>query len=161
MVPSELAGRRAGGPDARRDTWRLPLTHTHEQAHTLSAHRACLSRWEPSLISQDLACRGANVTQAVTAAQEYPISRRLVRTRSKEIAVVVTDSSSSSPSVLSVLPCSWRHRTARWWSSRGISCGMTSRSTSSGRLVCCRTTPSWRRRTSRCRSRSPCSNRAR
>lgn len=38
---------------------------------------------------------------------------------------------------------------------------MTSRSTSSGRLVCCRTTPSWRRKTSRCRSRSRGSSRAR
>lgn len=53
------------------------------------------------------------------------------------------------------------YSTTRWWSSKGTNCVMTSRSTSYWRLVCCRITPSWRKRTSHCRSRSPCSNRAR
>lgn len=52
-------------------------------------------------------------------------------------------------------------RSIRTWSFSGAASGMTSRSTSSGRPACCRTTRSWRRRTSACRSRCLCSGRTR
>lgn len=52
-------------------------------------------------------------------------------------------------------------RSTRMWSSSVAVCGMTSRSTSSGRRACYRITRSSRRRTSACRSRCQCSGRTR
>ena len=52
-------------------------------------------------------------------------------------------------------------RATRGMSWRGCGSGMTSRSTSSGRRGCCRTTQRWRRRTSPCRSSCPCWSRPR
>lgn len=52
-------------------------------------------------------------------------------------------------------------RSTRMWNSSVAVCGMTSRSTSSGRRACYRITQSSRRRTSACRSRCQCSGRTR
>lgn len=52
-------------------------------------------------------------------------------------------------------------RTQTWRSCSAVSCAMTSESTKCGRPGCCRTTVSWRRRTSPCRSKCLHSSRVR
>lgn len=146
-------------PTARRDTWYFCLLPTRVGAHTKHTHGRFGQMVTLSFLARfrALTSQRDSVNSYTKALVSTPLPITASPTLPNETEVLVTDGVSSSPPVCHL----WSYRTTRWWSSRGISCVTTSRSTSYWRPACCRTTPSWRRRTSRCRSRCPCSNRAR